>query len=127
MGSALKPIAVVAEDDPDVRDVAVVLFEESELRVIPCNSAEAAFAAMCKCGTDVAILFADVRLAGLMDGIDLAHRVKRMWPHVKIVLTSGHPGSRANSLPQDAVYMPKPWLALDLLIEAEKAAENARN
>lgn len=127
MGSAWKPIAVVAEDDPDVRDVAVVLFEESELRVIPCNSAEAAFAAMCKCGSDVAILFADVRLAGLMDGVDLAHRVKRMWPHVKIVLTSGHPGSRSNALPQDAVYMPKPWLALDLLIEAEKAAENARN
>jgi len=126
MGSAWKPIALVVEDDPDVRDVAVVLFEESDLRVIPCTSAEAAFSAMCKHGDDVAILFADVRLAGLMDGVDLAHRVKRMWPHVKIVLTSGHPGSRSDTLPDDAVYMPKPWLALDVLVQAEKAAASHR-
>jgi hypothetical protein len=82
---------------------------------------------MCEHGDHVAILFADVRLAGLMDGVDLAHRVKRMWPDVKIVLTSGHPGSRSDTLPEDAVYMPKPWLALDLLIEAEKAATQARH
>jgi hypothetical protein len=56
-----------------------------------------------------------------MDGIDLAHRVKRMWPHVRIILTSGYPDNDAD-LPDDVVYMPKPWLALDLLMQAERAA-----
>jgi FixJ family two-component response regulator len=115
-----KPFAVVVEDEAAVRDVAVVLFEESEMRVIPCESAEKAFATLCRHGEETAVLFADVRLAGLMDGIDLAHRVKRMWPHVRIVLTSGYPDNNAD-LPDGAVYMPKPWRALDVLMQAERA------
>ena len=115
-----KPVAVVVEDEPDIRDVACVLFEESEMRVVPCDNAEKAFATLCKHGDETALLFADVRLAGLMDGIDLAHRVKRMWPHVRIVLTSGYPSSN-DELPDNVVYMPKPWRALDVLMQAERA------
>jgi FixJ family two-component response regulator len=115
-----KPFAVVVEDEAAIRDVAVVLFEESEMRAIPCESAEKAFATLCRHGEETAVLFADVRLAGLMDGIDLAHRVKRMWPHVRIVLTSGYPDNNAD-LPDGAVYMPKPWRALDVLMQAERA------
>ena len=115
-----KPYAVVVEDEAAIRDVAVVLFEESEMRAIPCESAEKAFATLCQHGEETAVLFADVRLAGLMDGIDLAHRVKRMWPHVRIILTSGYANPTAD-LPGDVVYMPKPWLALDVLMQAERA------
>ncbi len=110
MGRTTTPIAVIVEDEAAVRDVAVVLFEESEMRVISCDNAEKAFAYLCQHGDDTAVLFADVRLAGLMDGVDLAHRVRRMWPHVKIILTSGYAGSRSD-LPDNVVYLPKPWLA----------------
>jgi DNA-binding NtrC family response regulator len=119
MGSA-KPVAVVVEDEAAIRDIAVTLFEESEMRVVSCESAEKAFATLCQHGDQTAVLFADVRLAGLMDGIDLAHRVKRMWPHVRIILTSGYSDNAAD-LPDDVVYMPKPWLALDVLMQAERA------
>lgn len=121
MGHAKPPIALVVEDDASIRDVAVVLFEECEMRVLSCDNAEKAFASLCEHGDETAVLFADVRLAGLMDGIDLAHRVKRMWPHVRIILTSGYASSKA-ALPDDVVYMPKPWLALDVLMQAERAA-----
>jgi CheY-like chemotaxis protein len=120
MGSS-KPVAVVVEDEAAVRDVAVILFEESEMRVVPCDNAEKAFATLCQHGDQTAVLFADVRLAGLMDGIDLAHRVKRMWPHVRIILTSGYSG-RAADVPDDVVYLSKPWRALDVLMQAERAA-----
>jgi FixJ family two-component response regulator len=119
MGRA-KPVAVVVEDEAAVRDIAVTLFEESEMRVVPCDSAEKAFATLCQHGDETAILFTDVRLPGLMDGIDLAHRVKRMWPHVRIILTSGYSDTAAD-LPEDVIYMPKPWLALDVLMQAERA------
>ena len=120
-----RPVAVVVEDEPDIRDVAVVLFEESEMDVISCDSAEKAFATLCQHGEDTAVLFADVRLAGLMDGVDLAHRVRRMWPHVRIILTSGYANSQSD-LPDDVIYMPKPWLALDILMQAERAATSMR-
>jgi len=121
MSRARLPIALVVEDEAAVRDVAVVLFEESQMRVMSCDNAEKAFATLCQHGNDTAVLFADIRLAGLMDGVDLAYRVKRMWPHVRIILTSGYAESCSN-LPNDVVYMPKPWLALDVLMQAERAS-----
>jgi len=42
-------------------------------------------------GRDVAMIFADIRLPGVMDGIDLAREVRMRWPFLPVILTSGHP------------------------------------
>jgi CheY-like chemotaxis protein len=44
------------------------------------------------------MIFADVRLRGVMDGIDLAREVKMRWPHLPVILTSGHPRERIGEL-----------------------------
>lgn len=121
-----RPIALIVEDEPSVRELAAALLEESELRVLECEDAEAAFAALCKHGEDIALIFSDVRLPGLFDGVDLAQRAKVMWPHITMVVTTGYPGARLEALPDNVVYMPKPWLALDVLVQAEQAADRAR-
>ena len=123
---ARRPIALIVEDDPLVRELAAALLEESELHVMECEDAEQAFASLCKCGEDIALIFADVRLPGLLDGVDLAQRAKVMWPHIRMVVTTGYPGVRLEALPDNVVYMPKPWLALDVLVQAEHAADRAR-
>lgn len=121
-----RPLALIVEDDPSVRELAAALLEESELRVLECEDAEEAFAALCKHGEDIALIFSDVRLPGLLDGVDLAQRAKVMWPHITMVVTTGYPGARLAALPDNVVYMPKPWLALDVLVQAEQAADRAR-
>ena len=73
----------IVEDDPDVRELAAALLEETDLRVVECEDAEQAFAALCKHGEDVALIFADIRLPGLLDGVDLAQRVKVLWPRIR--------------------------------------------
>ena len=120
------PIALIVEDDPIVRELAAALLEESDLRVVECEDAEQAFASLCKFGEEIALIFADVRLPGLLDGVDLAQRAKVLWPHITMVVTTGYPGARLDALPDNVVYMPKPWLALDVLMQAEHAAERAR-
>jgi hypothetical protein len=40
-----------------------------------------------------------------------------------VVVTSGYPKEH---LPEGVVYMPKPWLALDVLMQAERAADRMR-
>jgi CheY-like chemotaxis protein len=120
------PIALIVEDDPIVRELAAALLEESDLRVVECEDAEQAFASLCKFGEEIALIFADVRLPGLLDGVDLAQRAKVLWPHITMVVTTGYPGARLEALPDNVVYMPKPWLALDVLMQAEHAAERAR-
>ena len=63
---------LIVEDDPIVRELAAALLEETDLRVVECEDAEQALAALCKHGEDIALIFADVRLPGLLDGVDLA-------------------------------------------------------
>ena len=123
---AKRPVALIVEDDPLVRELAAALLEESNLRVVECEDAEQAFASLCKYGEDIVLIFSDLRLPGLLDGVDLAQRAKVMWPHITMVVTTGYPGARLEELPDNVVYMPKPWRALDVLMQAEHAADRAR-
>src|SRR5438477_12929087 len=47
---------------------------------------------------DVTMVFADIRLSGAMDGVDLAHELKMRWPHLHIILTSGNAGTRLKAM-----------------------------
>jgi DNA-binding NtrC family response regulator len=115
------PIALVVEDDPDQRALVAMLLEEAEFEVLECESAEAALAIMKLRGDHVAMVFADIRLAGSMDGVELAQILKAKFPRLTMIVTSGNPGSRLGNLPPSAVYMAKPWRALELLMRAERA------
>jgi CheY-like chemotaxis protein len=112
---------LVVEDDSDLRSLIVLLFEEGELEIIACESAEAALANMLLRGRDVIMIFADVRLPGAMDGLDLAREAKMRWPHLTVVLTSGNLGDRLRTLPPDVIYMPKPWRPSEVMALAERA------
>ena len=114
-------LALVVEDDESVRDLAETLLEESELVVVGCASAEAALDVLRARGEEVALVFADVRLAGEMDGLELARAVATLWPAARLVLTSGLPTEHLAPLPDRAVFIKKPWRAIDLLSEAERA------
>ncbi|WP_091863297.1 response regulator [Methylobacterium brachiatum] len=113
-------LALVVEDDPQIRALAETLLEETELDVVGCDSAEAALAVLQARGGDVALVFADVRLAGEMDGLQLARAVATLWPRARLVVTSGH-GIRRPELPSEAVFIAKPWRPFDVLVEAERA------
>lgn len=114
-------LALVVEDDPPTRALAEMLLEETELGVIGCDSAEAALAIMRERGGDVSLIFADVQLAGAMDGLQLASAVVLLWPTVRMVVTTGRRTRRPDTLAPQAVFIPKPWRPFDLLVEAERA------
>jgi CheY-like chemotaxis protein len=119
-------IALIVEDDAELRLLTTTVLEESELDIIECESAEAALATMLLRGQEVAMVFADIRLSGVMDGIDLAREVKMRWPHLVVILTSGNAGERLEQLPPGVDYMPKPWQPLSVLMAAERARSSAR-
>jgi CheY-like chemotaxis protein len=122
MGQTIDPrrVALIVEDDFDVRGLAAALLEETDLRVIETTSAEEALDYLREHGEDVAFLFADIRLPCLMSGVDLARTVRIKWPWVRTVLTSGLPPEEGL---RDVRFMPKPWRALEVLMEAERAAQ----
>ena len=116
---------LIVEDDAELRSLTAALLEDQQLDTIECESAEAALAVMLMGGQEVAMIFADIRLRGVMDGIDLAREVKVRWPLLPVVLTSGHPIERIRELPPGVAYMPKPWQPLNVLIVAEEALTSA--
>jgi CheY-like chemotaxis protein len=72
-------------------------------------------------GRDIAMIFADIKLPGVMDGIDLACEVKMRWPLLPVILTSGLPREHVRDLPLGVDYIAKPWQPpLDVLIAAEQ-------
>ena len=114
-------LALIVEDDPDVRDLAAALLEETPLDVVEVETAEAALECLQERGGEVAMMFADVRLPGTMDGVQLAKAACTLWPTVRVVLTSGDPSAASGDLPECVTFMPKPWRGLDVLVQAEKA------
>ena len=112
---------LIVEDDAEVRQLTVALLEDGQVDTIECESAEAALAVMLMGGREVGMIFADIRLPGVMDGIDLAWEVKARWPRLPMILTSGNPPNRGGDLPAGITYMPKPWQPLKVLIAAEEA------
>lgn len=114
-------LALVVEDDAATRALAEALLSDTELGVLGCDSAEAALNVMRERGGDVALVFADVSLAGAMDGVQLASAIALLWPSARVVVTSGGKAERPSSLPDQAVFIPKPWRPFDLLTEADLA------
>ncbi len=113
-------IALVVEDEPQVRSLAATILEETDLRVVEAETAEEALAFLRNAAPDVAMIFADVKLPGGIDGIDIARIAAVSWPWVKVVLTSGAMDHPLHELPRSAIFMPKPWRAFDVLVEAER-------
>ncbi|AMB45672.1 response regulator [Methylobacterium sp. AMS5] len=117
-------IALVVEDERETRELAESVLEETEMRVIGCDSAERALSVLQERGGDVALVFADIRLAGAMDGLQLARAIATLWPRTRLVVTSGVEPEHGTALPEGAVFIPKPWRAFDVLVEAERAARD---
>jgi hypothetical protein len=60
---------LIVEDDAELRSLTAALFEDEQVDTIECESAEAALATLLIGGCEVAMIFADVRLRSVMDGM----------------------------------------------------------
>jgi len=110
--------ALVVEDDPMQREMICLLLEESDMDVIECESAEAAELVLEEAGASLVLLMTDVQLAGLKNGVELAHVAKKFNPDMDVIVTSGIP--LRQKLPEGAIFWTKPWAPLDVIREAEK-------
>lgn len=57
---------------------------------------------------DIAMLFTDIQMPGSMDGLALAHYVRKRWPPIVIVISSGNCSPAVDDLPSGAQFLAKP-------------------
>jgi two-component system, response regulator PdtaR len=100
--------ALVVEDDPLVRALAVEIVEEAGYVALEAADADKAIAIL-ETRSDIAVLFTDINMPGSIDGLKLAHAVRDRWPPIKIVVVSGKVALTANDMPSNSWFFAKPY------------------
>lgn len=122
-----QPIGVVllVEDEPLVRLVTADILMEANFRVIEAGDAEEALRVL-KAEVAVDVLLSDVEMPPGMNGYELVGHVRRDWPGVEIIISSGREWPREDDLPPGAVFLAKPYLNSTLLALVQEAARKAQ-
>jgi two-component system, response regulator PdtaR len=102
------PLVLVVEDEVLVRLHAVSLLEEAGFSTLQAGSADEAIALL-EARKDIRIVFTDIHLPGSMDGLRLAHAIRRRWPPIELVLTSGHARVDGENMPERGLFLNKPY------------------
>jgi len=118
MGSSQKPTILVVEDEKFVRMVAVEALEDSGFQVLDTGSAVEALDIMAS--HEVSVLFTDIQMPGPIDGLELADIVAVRHPRVKLIVTSGMMRPDDTDIPDNGIFLPKPYLLNDLSSIIEK-------
>lgn len=108
MSTNPRRVVLLVEDEMLVRMDAADNLEGAGFEVIETANADAAFEALCRRG-DIQVLFTDIRMPGSMDGLALARLVHDRWPHIAVVITSGHGRPDEPEMPPWAAFIPKPY------------------
>jgi len=103
-----RPVVLLVEDEFLVRMATADALMDAGFEVIEAANAQVAQEFLLR-RDDIQVLFTDVKMPGSMDGLQLAAFVRHRWPHILIVITSGHLKPESASLPNDAVFIAKPY------------------
>jgi CheY-like chemotaxis protein len=107
---------LAVEDNPQLRRVVMRQLRQLGYRPIEADSAATALDILMHEKID--LLFTDVVMPGPLNGIALARQAIARWPALKVVLTSGFPGTKLDDelgpLGDAARLLSKPYRAADL-------------
>ena len=104
----LKPVVLVVEDEPLTRMHAVSLVADADFDTVEASNADDAIAVL-EARKDIRIVFTDINMPGSMDGLRLAHAIRKRWPPIELILTSGDFQVDENELPRRGRFIPKPY------------------
>jgi signal transduction histidine kinase len=111
---------LLVEDDRQVAALTSEILDSIGFDVTHAASAATALDLLTG-GLDVDVVFSDILMPGGMNGIDLARELRRKWPDLPVVLTTGYEGAAGRVEQERVVLIRKPYQ-----IEELATALNAR-
>jgi DNA-binding NtrC family response regulator len=106
--AAKQPIVLVVEDEFLILMAAIETFVEAGFEAIGALNADKAMLAL-ESRDDVRVLFTDINMPGSMDGLGLAHAVKKRWPPIHLLITSALRIPDDRALPVGGRFFRKPY------------------
>ncbi len=104
----IRPLALVVEDDPLIRMDLTDMLEGMGFDPAEAQDVSSALAYLQGNGERVSFLLTDVQMSGSRNGTTLANHVNHVWPHIRILVTSGVIQPSADELPDTAQFIRKP-------------------
>jgi two-component system, response regulator PdtaR len=99
---------LVVEDDFLSRLHAVNLVEDAGYIAVEASNADQAITIL-EARKDIRIVFTDINMPGSMDGLKLSHAIRKRWPPIELILTSGHFDLSDNDIPERRRFFSKPY------------------
>lgn len=106
---AVEKKVLIVEDEPLIRIMAKDIVEDAGFSVLDVGNADDALVLM-NSYHNIRVIFTDVDMPGSIDGIEFATIVKERWPHVGIIIASGHRYLRDQTdMPAGSIFLSKPY------------------
>ena len=98
---------LLVEDDLEVQETVGILLDQLGYRVLSVQSADGALQLLAS-GEPVDLVFTDIIMPGELDGMALARQVKKEYPDIAVLLTSGY-AKAVNTLDANFPILRKPY------------------
>lgn len=108
-----KQIVLVVEDEALIRMHAAEMICDLGFEVVEAANADQAISLM-ESRLEISVVFTDIQMPGSMDGLRLVAVIRNRWPPVALLVTSGQLRPRESDLPENAHFLPKPYMPSDL-------------
>ena len=102
-------VVLVVEDDDCIREIVAESLSDLHIYVVQASNAPQALNILREAPSTIDLLFTDVKMPGVIDGMELASYVTKVWPSIPILITSGHQRPRSHELPVRSLFLPKPY------------------
>lgn len=104
-----EPYALVVDDDGLIRMDAMDILQDAGFRTFEARDGDKAMELLAREHAVIVLLFTDVQMPGSRKGFAVARETARRWPHIAIVVASGHVHPGPGDMPDGARFIGKPF------------------
>src|SRR5262245_36080828 len=99
---------LVVEDSPEVAEVASAYFQQLGYMVKQVANAHDALQLLAN-DPKIDLVFSDILMPGGMNGLEFGHAIRRLYPAMPVLLTTGYSDSARDAVRQGFVVLQKPF------------------
>jgi CheY-like chemotaxis protein len=118
-------VILLAEDEERVRSLAARVLAQQGYKVIEACDGQQALEIAERCGGEIHLLFSDIMMPR-MSGLELAGRLRRCRPGIKVLLTSGYTGdvvAQEGALNPSIPFLQKPFTVRTLALKVREVLD----
>lgn len=108
METHIQSVVLVVEDEPLILLDALEIVTAAGFHALAAANADEAIAIL-ESRNDIRVIFTDINMPGSIDGLKLAHAVRRRWPPIEIIVASAALFGGEHKLPERGVFIRKPY------------------